>query len=101
MKRLIFPIIPIATAVAIALPASVSSMESGWFATAVAQEGTDDMVKVRIILKKLRDAMASMKDLDELEASGMPKKDVDRMRSAMQIKINQMMGEAMEDIRSL
>ncbi|HXH72241.1 MAG TPA: hypothetical protein VNI58_05435 [Mariprofundaceae bacterium] len=59
------------------------------------------MEKVHLILKKLRDAMASMKDLDELESAGMPKSDVDRMRSAMQNKINQMMTDAMNDIRAL
>ena len=59
------------------------------------------MTRVRLILRKLQDAMASMKDLDALQKSGMPKKDVDRMRRAMQLKINQMMEDAIADIRAL
>lgn len=59
------------------------------------------MGHVRLILQKLQDAMASMKDLDELEKSGMPRENVDRMRRAMQLKINQMMEDAIKDIRAL
>jgi len=61
----------------------------------------DSMTRLRIILQKLQDAMASMKDLDKLEESGMPKKQVDRMRRAMQLKINQMMEEAIKNIHAL
>jgi len=59
------------------------------------------MKKVHIILQKLQDAMVSMKDFDQLEAVGMPKKNVDRMRRAMQTKINQMMEEVIIDIHHL
>ncbi len=61
----------------------------------------DSMARLRIILQKLQDAMASMKDFDKLEQAGMPKKQVDRMRRAMQLKINQMMEEAIKDIHAL
>jgi len=64
-----------------------------------AEEGGMD--RVRLELKKLRDAMSSMQDLDELEKAGMPKSDVDRMRRAMQSKIADMMNDAMTSIRSL
>lgn len=102
MKRSIFPILMVAAAVAFAFPGSVKPQQSGWFAVAMAQDGGDhSMAKLRVVMNKLRDAMASMKDLDDLEAAGMPKKDVDRMRNAMQLKIQQMMDEAMTDIRSL
>jgi len=56
---------------------------------------------VTIQLKKLRDAMSSMQELDELEKAGMPRQDVDRMRKAMQSKISEMMNDAMTSIRSL
>ncbi len=59
------------------------------------------MDRVRLQLKKLRDAMSSMQDLDELEKAGMPKSDVDRMRRAMQSKITDMMNDAMQSIRAL
>jgi len=70
---------------------------------AAAEQGNaaGGMGHVRLILKKLQDAMANMKDLDELEKSGMPKESVDRMRRVMQIKINQMMEDAIKDIRAL
>jgi len=54
-----------------------------------------------LIIKKLRDAMGSMKDFDELEKAGLAKKDVDRMRRAMHAKIQQMMEDAIYAIRAL
>ncbi len=66
-----------------------------------AAESGGSMKKVHLILQKLQDAMASMKDFDELEAVGMPKKSVNRMRRAMQAKINQMMEEVIIDIHRL
>lgn len=66
------------------------------------EQGTSGkMQRIRLVLKKLQDAMASMKDLGALEKAGMPKKNVDRMRRAMQLKIDQMMEEAIKDIRAL
>jgi len=83
--------------------APVPGMDGGW--RALAAEGDagagDSMARLRIILQKLQDAMASMKDFDKLEKAGMPRKQVDRMRRAMQLKINQMMEEAIQDIHSL
>ncbi len=64
-----------------------------------AEEG--GMAQVRLVLKKLRGSMASMKDFDELESAGMDKKDVDRMRSAMTRKIKQMTGDAVDLISAL
>ncbi|MCF6208611.1 MAG: hypothetical protein L3J61_04405 [Ghiorsea sp.] len=60
-----------------------------------------DMAQVRLILKKLRSSMASMKDFDELEAAGMDKADVDRLRKAMKGKIKQMTTDAVELITAL
>ncbi len=68
---------------------------------AAAADQQSGMERVRLILKKLRDAMGSMKDFDELEEAGMPKKDVDRMRHAMETKIKQMMDDALQAIQSL
>ena len=66
-----------------------------------AAASADSMARLHIILQKLQDAMASMKDFDKLEKAGMPKAQVDRMRRAMQMKINQMMEEAIKNIHSL
>jgi len=66
---------------------------------AVAAESS--MAKIQLILKKLRGSMTSMKDFDELETAGMPKKDVDRMRRAMSHKIKQLTDEAISSIQSL
>jgi len=66
-----------------------------------AAEAVDGMKRLNLILKKLRDAMGSMKDFDELEKAGLSKKDVDRMRRAMNDKIQQMMQDAIYAIRSL
>ncbi len=66
---------------------------------AVADE--DSMAKIQLILRKLRSSMSSMKDFDELEKVGMPKKDVDRMRRAMSRKIKQLTDEAINSIRAL
>jgi len=70
-------------------------------ADAAEQGSVGKMQQIHLILKKLQDAMTSMKDFDELEKSGMPRKSVNRMRRAMQLKIDQMMEEAIADIRSL
>jgi len=61
----------------------------------------NSMSKIQLILKKLRGSMTSMKDFDELEKAGMPKKDVDRMRRAMSHKIQQLTDEAISSIQSL
>jgi len=42
-----------------------------------------------------------MKDLDELEKAGMSKEDVDRMRRAMEQKIQQLTDEAIASIHAL
>jgi len=60
-----------------------------------------DMAQIRLILKKLRGSMASLKDFDELEAAGMDKADVDRLRKAMKGKIKQMTTDAVELITAL
>jgi len=77
------------------LPSSVG------YHQAQAAEAIDGMKRLNLILKKLRDAMGSMKDFDELEKAGLSKKDVDRMRRAMNDKIKQMMEDAIYAIRSL
>lgn len=64
-------------------------------------QAADNMEQVRLILKKLRGSMASMKDFDELEAAGMDKADVDRLRKAMKGKIKQMTTDAVELITAL
>ncbi|RMG56150.1 MAG: hypothetical protein D6717_07010 [Gammaproteobacteria bacterium] len=61
----------------------------------------DAMHRVQLMLKKLRSAMSSLKDLDELEKAGMPKKDVDRMRRAMNSKIQDMINETLLNIKRL
>lgn len=60
-----------------------------------------NMANVQLILKKLRDSMTSMKDLDALEDAGMDKADVDKMRRAMKQKIQQMTTDAVDMIRAL
>ena len=72
----------------------------GYYQVQAAEAG-DGMNRLNLILKKLRDAMGSMKDFDELEKAGLSKKDVDRMRRAMNDKIRQMMEDAIYAIRSL
>jgi len=71
------------------------------YAPAMAEEQINHMAQMRLTLKKLQDAMSSMKDFDELEKAGMPKSNVDRMRSAMQLKINRMMDEVLEEIQKI
>jgi len=80
-------------------------MSSGFSGPATAYAGTVDgeggMARLKLILGKLRDSMESMKDFDELEKAGMAKKDVDRKRRAMRIKIEQMTEDAIASIRDL
>ncbi len=66
-----------------------------------ADDGRGGVAKVRLMIQKLNDSMAGLKDLDSLERAGMPKKDVDRMRRAMQRKINQMIEETIARIQAM
>jgi hypothetical protein len=68
---------------------------------AKASAADNNMAQVQLILKKLRSSMANMKDFDELEAAGMDKADVDRLRKAMKAKIKQMTSDAVDLIRVL
>lgn len=63
--------------------------------------GVIDEDKLSIMLKKLRSQMLSMKDLNQLEAIGMNKRDVDRMRNVLQAKIETMIQETITVIHSL
>ncbi len=67
---------------------------------AVAAE-TGDFAKVQLMLKKLRDSMSGLKDLDALEKAGMSKKDVDRMRRVLKRKIQQMIDDTIASIQAL
>jgi len=67
------------------------------YAQASAEENVmANMAKTQLILKKLRGSMAIISDLDDLERAGMDKRDVNRMRRAMNQKIKQLMDEAIE-----
>jgi hypothetical protein len=70
-------------------------------AAAPVPAGSDKMAQITLIIKKLRESMASLKDLDALEKAGMPKKDVDRMRRALEQKNQEMINQAIAEIRSL
>lgn len=67
----------------------------------MAHAADDEMGRVKLLMQKLRESMQSLRDLDELEKAGMPKQDVDRMRRALQSKIQQMIDETVRSIRAL
>jgi hypothetical protein len=81
--------IPVAAAAGAEAPATPATASS------------DKMAQITLIIKKLRESMASLKDLDALEKAGMPKKDVDRMRQALEQKNQEMINEAIAEIQSL
>jgi len=89
-----------ALAFAFFAPLSISTTSLG-YQHLQAADTASGMKRVTLIIKKLRDAMGSMKDFDELEKAGLRKKDVDRMRRAMDTKIQQMMEDAIYAIRSI
>ncbi|WP_236075408.1 hypothetical protein [Mariprofundus sp. EBB-1] len=93
----------LAMAFAFYAPLSISTTSFGYqqAQAAGAADADTGMKRVTLIIKKLRDAMGSMKDFDELEKAGLQKKDVDRMRRAMDSKIQQMMEDAIYAIRSI
>ena len=101
-------LITISLAVSIALAAPFTLTQNNSVTTyrvAVAADDAatslDNMKRLNLIIRKLRDAMGSMKDFDELEKAGLAKRDVDRMRNAMREKIKQMMEDAIYAIRNL
>jgi hypothetical protein len=80
---------------------SVFSLDGKTYSVTSVHAEENNMTQVRLILKKLRGSMASMKDFDELEDIGMDKADVNRMRRAMKLKIKQMTSDAVELITAL
>ncbi|MDQ6990945.1 MAG: hypothetical protein Q9M11_04355 [Mariprofundaceae bacterium] len=64
-------------------------------------QAANSMAEIQLILNKLRMSMSSMKDFDELEKAGMPKKDVDRMRRGLIEKIRKLTKEAISSIRKI
>jgi len=91
----------LAVAFVVAAPVTSTQSLSFGYQKVQAAEAIDGMKRLNLILKKLRDAMGSMKDFDELEKAGLQKKDVDRMRRAMEDKIRQMMEDAIYAIRNI
>lgn len=93
-----------AAAFAMAAPLSVNTTTGSvatYSAADAAESSQDSMKRLNLIIRKLRDAMGSMKDFDELEKAGLDRRSVDRMRNAMREKINQMMEDAIYAIRNL
>lgn len=86
----------VGTSLALAMPVADAAG-----AAVPAPAGSDKMAQITLIIKKLRESMASLKDLDALEKAGMPKKDVDRMRRALEQKNQEMINQAIAEIRSL
>ncbi len=68
---------------------------------AVAADGGAGFAKVQLMLKKLRDSMAGLKDLDELERAGMAHADVERMRRVLKRKIQQMIDDTIISIQEI
>ncbi|MDX8386933.1 MAG: hypothetical protein R8M46_00160 [Ghiorsea sp.] len=87
--------------VGLVLSLSVFSLDGKSFSVASVQAEDNGMTQVRLVLKKLRGSLASMKDFDELEEIGMDKADVNRMRRAMKLKIKQMTSDAVDLISAL
>jgi len=59
------------------------------------------MIYLRTVIAKIRETAKAMKDLSELEALGMPSREVRRLQSAMKIKAEQLTDEALVLIRAL
>ncbi len=59
------------------------------------------MAYLKLLLGQLRQAAASIKDIDALVAVGMPREEVADMRKAMELKIRDMQKEAVLTIHSL
>jgi len=101
VKKYLF-VMMAAFVIACSAPFSMTSLNAGYQHLEAAEQTTNNnMKRVTIIIKKLRNAMGSMKDFDDLERAGLAKKDVDRMRRAMKDKIQQMMEDAIYAIRAL
>ncbi|MDQ6988596.1 MAG: hypothetical protein Q9M19_01845 [Mariprofundaceae bacterium] len=77
------------------------SPQQGSLGFSVPAAHADGMGDVKLVLKKLRESMSSMKDFDALEDAGMDKADVSRLRRAMKSKIKQMTSDAVDLIRAL
>ncbi|PJA33838.1 MAG: hypothetical protein CO186_12640 [Zetaproteobacteria bacterium CG_4_9_14_3_um_filter_49_83] len=61
----------------------------------------DEMERLQLSLKKLTSALASMKEFDKLEEQGLPKRQVQLMKEAMNNKIETMMSAVLQNIQNL
>jgi len=61
----------------------------------------DEMGRLNITLNKLMSAQASMKQFDKLEEQGLPKRQVQLMKDAMESKIQMMVDDAINSIKRL
>ena len=68
---------------------------------AAPQAQSSEIHNLKLVLSKLRESMAAAKDLGQLEEAGLPKKDVDRLRRAMESKIKQLVDNAITTIKRL
>ena len=59
------------------------------------------MQTLRVMISKLRDLVYNLRDINQLEEIGMPRRDVALMKQALQLKINQMQQETVSFIRGL
>jgi len=60
-----------------------------------------EMENVRIVLKKLRMAAMSVNDIDEMGNLGMPDNEIERLKTALMLKIQQLTSEAIYAIHKL
>lgn len=68
---------------------------------AVAGADGNSMKQVRLIIWKMTNLAVDMKDFDKLEADGVAKQDVDRIRRIMKEKVKRLSSEAGDLIRAL
>ncbi len=63
--------------------------------------GNEDMREMRLLMQKLRNLLASSKDIDDLEKMGLSRADANRMRRALKSKISAMTSDVIAAINRL
>ena len=66
-----------------------------------ASNGNEDIREMRLLMQKLRNLLASAKDIDDLEKSGLSRADANRMRRALKSKISAMTSDVIAAINRL
>lgn len=71
------------------------------FAQEPPRENIDKIYNLKIVMTKLRETMIATNDLDAMKEMGMPENELNRLKQALHLKVQQLTEDAVYVIRSI